>query len=91
MFQSQSSYEICTSKKETYFGFKFHAFTNIDGLLTDYIITPDNIDDRDAVQDLCEKYNSISIIGEKRHVNKRLTIELKFKKEDIVKKTIQKK
>ena len=49
MFQSQSSYEICTSKKETYFGFKFHAFTNIDGLLTDYIITPDNIDDRDAV------------------------------------------
>ena len=41
-------------KKQTYFGFKFHALTTIDGFLTDYVITPANIDDREAVWDLCE-------------------------------------
>ena len=49
--------------------------------------------------DLCYKYSSISIIGDKGYVNKRLTPELKgekginllFLKEEIVKKTIQKK
>ena len=57
------------------------ALTTIDGFLTDYVITPANIDDREAVWDLCEKYNSISIIGDKGYVNKRLTPELKLKKD----------
>ena len=65
------------SKKETYFGFKFHALTTVDGFLTDYVITPANIDDRNAVWDLCDKYRSISIIGDKGYINKRLTPELK--------------
>ena len=48
--------EDVASKKETYFGFKFHALTTVDGFLTDYVITPANIDDRNAVWDLCDKY-----------------------------------
>ena len=53
--------------------FAFKTFTTIDGFLTDYVITPANIDDRNVVWDLCEKYNSISIIVDKEYVNKRLT------------------
>ena len=40
-----------------------------------------NVDDRNAVWDLCAKYNSISIIGDKGYINKRLTPELKTKKD----------
>ena len=80
-FKGEVSYGRCSSKKQTYFGFKFHALTTIDGFLTNYVITPANIDDRNAVWDLCEKYNSISIIGDKGYVNKRLTPELKLKKD----------
>ena len=76
-FKGEASYGICASKKETYFGFKFHALTTVDGFLTDYVITPANIDDRNAVWDLCDKYRSISIIGDKGYINKRLTPELK--------------
>ena len=79
-FKGEASYGRCASKKETYFGFKFHALTTIDGFLADYIITPANIDDRNAVWELCEKYNSISVIGDKGYVNKRLTPELKNEK-----------
>jgi len=80
-FKGEASYGICPSKKETYFGFKFHALTTVDGFLTDYVITPANIDDRKAVWDLCDKYNSMSIIGDKGYVNKRLTPELKSKRD----------
>ena len=76
-FKGEASYGRCPSKKQTYFGFKFHALTTVDGFLTDYVITPANIDDRNTVWDLCDKYNSISIIGDKGYVNKRLTPELK--------------
>lgn len=79
-FKGEASYGRCASKKETYFGFKFHALITIDGFLADYIITPANIDDRNAVWELCEKYNSISVIGDKGYVNKRLTPELKNEK-----------
>ena len=80
-FKGEASYGRCPSKKQTYFGFKFHALTTIDGFLSDYIITPANVDDRNAVWDLCDKYKSISIIGDKGYVNKRLTPELKVEKD----------
>ena len=81
-FKGEASYRRWASKKETYFGFKFHALTTVDGFLTDYVITPANIDDRKVVWELCEKYNSISVIGDKGYINKRLTPELKNKKDN---------
>ena len=65
-FKGEASYGICASKKETYFGFKFHALTTVDGFLTDYVITPAYIDDR---------------IGDKGYINKRLTPELKSERD----------
>lgn len=59
--------------KKIYFGFKFHALTSIDWFITDFIITPSNIDDRRAIWNLCNKYKSISVIGDNGYVNKRLT------------------
>ena len=58
-----------------------HALTTVYWFLTDYIITPANIDDRNAVWDLCDKYRSISIIGDKGYINKRLTPELKSERD----------
>ena len=51
-FKGEASYGICASKKETYFGFKFHALTTVDGFLTDYVITSSNIDYRNTVCNL---------------------------------------
>ena len=56
--------EYVHQKKQTYFGFKFHALTTIDGFLTDYVITPANVDDRNAVWglfDVCGKNNNENI------------------------------
>lgn len=83
-FKGEASYGRCASKKETYFGFKFHALTTVKGFITDYVITPANVDDRNAVWDLCTKYKSISIIGDKGYINKRLTPELKNERDILV-------
>jgi hypothetical protein len=80
-FKGEASYGRCPSKKETYFEFKFHAPTTVYGFSTDFVITPANVDDRNAVWNLCDKYNSVYIIGDKGYVNKRLTPELKNEKE----------
>lgn len=80
-FKGEASYGRCPSKKQTYFGFNFHALTTVDGFLTDYVITTANIDDRSAVWYLCDKYKSISIIGDKGYVNKNLSPELKSKRD----------
>ena len=76
-FKGEASYGRCASKKETYFGFKFHALTTIDGFLTDYVITPANIDDRSAVCNLWDEYNSIYIIGDKGYINKKANTGVK--------------
>ena len=68
-------------KKQTYFGFKFHVLTTVDVFLTDYVITPADVDDRKVVWDLCDKYSAMSIIEDKDYINKRLTPELKSKKD----------
>lgn len=74
-FKGEASYGRCPSRKQTYYRFKFHVLTNTDGFLTDFIITPANVDDRLAVWDLCDKYKEISIIGDKGYVNRKLTPE----------------
>lgn len=48
-FKVEASYGRCPSKQQTYFEFKFHALTTIDGFLFDYIITLANVDDKNAV------------------------------------------
>lgn len=71
-------------KKTAYFEFKFHTITTVDGFSIAYVITPTNIDNRYIVWYLHNKY--ISIIVDKRYINKRLTPDLKIKKYNFIKK-----
>jgi hypothetical protein len=63
-----------------YFGFKLDSFTTTEGFFTEVIITPADVDDRDAIFDLSEQYNSAYIIGDKVYISKMLTPELKKEK-----------
>ncbi|AKL96103.1 transposase IS4 family protein [Clostridium aceticum] len=42
-FKVDSAYGYCASKKETYYGFKLHAITTIEGFITNFILTPVSI------------------------------------------------
>lgn len=66
------------SKKQTYFGFKVHAITTSSGAVKSFEITPANVDDRTALEDLSlgAKAGSI-IIGDKGYVCEPLEEKLK--------------
>jgi len=64
-----ANYGYCASKKETYFGYKFHALCTANGYITDFLITPASADDRDAVWELIENYNRrLTLIGDKGYI-----------------------
>lgn len=78
--KADAAYGRCASKKETYYGFKLHAFTTLDGFITDFVLTPANADDREVVWELEEFYRSKSIIGDKGYISKYLSLDLKSEK-----------
>lgn len=75
-----ATYGKCPSKKETYLGYKLHMLTTLDGLVTDYVITSANIDDRAAVWDLVDSYNNITMLGDKGYTKADLSADLKSEK-----------
>ncbi len=75
-FKGLASYGRCASKKETYFGFKFHSLIAIDGYITDISITSANKDDRDALWDLTNKKQSLTIISDKGYIGADFAEEL---------------
>lgn len=79
-FKAYADYGHCASKKETYYGFKFHVITTTDGFITDFVLTKANVDDRDALWDLVDKYEFITVIGDKGYISNNLSSDLKQEK-----------
>jgi hypothetical protein len=75
-----ATYGNCPSKKETYLGYKLHMLATLDGFVTDFVITPANIDDREGVWDLISSYQSITLIGDKGYIGANFEADLKSEK-----------
>lgn len=60
-----ATYGKCPSKKETYYGFKVHVLTTIDGFITNYVIGKASEDDREGLYLLTENLPGITVIGDK--------------------------
>ena len=68
LFKGIASYGYCASKKEKYFGFKVHAVTDLKGNIYDYVLTPANIDDRDALFELADLTDIDMLFGDKGYI-----------------------
>lgn len=71
-----AAYGKCPSKKETYYGYKVHALVTLEGFVTQFEITPANIDDRPPVFDLAEGIRDIIILGDKGYTGKEFCRQL---------------
>lgn len=70
LFKGIATYGYCASKKEKYFGFKVHVITDLNGNPYDYVLTPANTDDRDAVFELTDLVDIDILFGDKGYVGK---------------------
>jgi len=76
-FKGLATYGRSPSKKETYLGFKLHMLSTLDGYITDFVLTDASKDDRQVVWELVSSYRSITILGDKGYISKKLATELK--------------
>lgn len=75
-----ATYGKCPSKKETYLGYKLHLVVTLEGLVTDYILTSANIDDREPVWDLPDKFIFHTFFGDKGYTGTYFASALKSEK-----------
>lgn len=75
-----ATYGKCPSKKETYLGYKLHLVVTLEGLVTDYILTSANIDDREATWDLPDKFIFHTFFGDKGYTGVNFASDLKLEK-----------
>ena len=79
LFRGLATYGYCASKKEHYYGFKVHVIIDLDGNPYDYVLTPANVDDRDAVFELSELIDIDILFGDKGYIGS-ITKELRREK-----------
>lgn len=75
-YRGYAAYGKCASKKEIFYGFKLHSLITFDGYITDYILTSASIDDREALWELTDNKNSLTILGDKGYIGDDIRIEL---------------
>ena len=63
-------------KKETYFGYKVHAMTTLQGLITHFEIIPACIDDREALRDLTAQMKQGILLADKGYISDALFCDL---------------
>lgn len=72
-----AAYGKCPSKKETYFGYKIHVLTSLEGYISAFEITPASTDDREGLRDLVEERSELVILGDKGYAGEALAQDMK--------------
>lgn len=78
-FRGIAKFGYCASKDEHYFGFKTHLLTSQEGQILSYVLTPANVDDRQAVFELTQSLQggqTSLVFGDKGYLSKGLQNEL---------------
>jgi len=75
-YRGYAAYGKCASKKETFYGFKLHSLIAFDGYITDFTLTSASIDDREALWELTDDKNCLTILGDKGYIGDSICSEL---------------
>ena len=71
-----ASYGRCVSKKETYYGYKLHVISSLEGYPVKYMLTAANTDDREPVAELAEGLPLWALLADKGYIGIKFTRRL---------------
>lgn len=75
VFKGEAAYGYCASKKEIYYGFQGHLVVTQRGIVTDFALTPANVNETHGIWDLTESIRGL-LIGDKAYLGKPLQRQL---------------
>jgi hypothetical protein len=60
-----ASLGYCAAKKETFYGYRLVVLTTSEGIITDWTLVGANVDERDAAEELLDRYRNLHVLGDK--------------------------
>lgn len=75
-YQSIPDYGFCAAQNMTYFGYKLHGVTSVNGVITDFDLSKASMADIHFLNDVKEKYAGSLILGDKAYLSDPLQTEL---------------
>ena len=74
--QTSPSFGFCAAKKQTYFGYKLHGVCTMGGIITDFDMSKGNMSDIHYLNDIRDRYNNCTLLGDKGYLCNELQTEL---------------
>lgn len=74
-FQGIAAFGYCAAKDESFYGFRGHLTLSLNGVITDFTITPANGDEREALWEITRKIRGL-LIGDKGYLSQALQRQL---------------
>lgn len=68
-FESIPDYGFCAAQNLTYFGYKLHGITSVNGVITDFDLSKASIADIHFLNDIRDKYAGCLILGDKAYLS----------------------
>ena len=75
-FETAPDYGFCAAQNTTYFGYKLHSITSVNGVITDFDLSKANMADIHFLNDVKEKYTGCMILGDRAYLSNPLQTEL---------------
>ena len=61
----------CAAKRMTFYGYRLLLLVRLDGLPTDWVLIPANVDEREGAQDILDNYCNLIVVGDKGFLDKK--------------------
>lgn len=68
-FKNWAAFSYCTAKDENYYGFKSNVISIDEGIIVDFNLAPSNLDEREALFEMSDSINGLSI-ADKCYIDK---------------------
>ena len=75
-YESNPDYGFCAAQNTTYFGYKLHGITSVNGVITDFDLSKASTADIHFLNDVKEKYTGCLILGDKAYLSNPLQTSL---------------
>lgn len=67
LFEGIASFGFCAAKNQTYYGFRGHLLIDTKGVISDIVVAPANIDEREAIFEMSSGIPSL-LLGDKGYI-----------------------
>lgn len=81
-FKGEAQYGHCAAKKQTYYGFRGQVLIDSNGTITNFTLTPANVDERESLWDLTPSIQGL-LIGDKGYISQPLKEQLAIQHIDL--------